>query len=73
MLLTNGNDVVAITPKGTELVWKDDIAIVSNEIRISDNPEENARLMVVGPRRMEYSQVVNLLDFICKEIENMFN
>lgn len=70
---TNGNDVVAITPKGTELVWKDDIAIVSNEIRISDNPEENARLMVVGPRRMEYSQVVNLLDFICKEIENMFN
>ena len=70
---TNGNDVVAITPKGTELVWKDDIAIVSNEIKISDNPEENARLMVVGPRRMEYSQVVNLLDFICKEIENMFN
>ena len=70
---TTGNDVVAVTPKGTELVWKDDIAIVSSEIRLSDNPDENARLMVVGPRRMEYSRVVNLLDFICKEIEDMFN
>ncbi len=70
---THGNDVVAITPKGTELVWKDDLAIVSSEIRISSNPNENARLMVVGPRRMEYSRVVNLLDFISKEIEDMFN
>jgi len=70
---TGENDVVAVTPKGTELVWKDDIAIVSNEIKISDNPNDNARLMVVGPRRMEYSRVVNLLDFICKEIEDMFH
>ena len=70
---TGTNEVVAVTPKGTELVWKDDLAIVSSEIKLSDNPSENARLMVVGPRRMEYSRVVNLLDFICKEIENMFN
>lgn len=70
---TGGGDVMAVTPKGTELVWKDDIAIVSSEIKISDNPNENARLMVVGPRRMEYSRVVNLLDFISKAIEDMFN
>lgn len=70
---TGENDVVAVTPKGTELVWKNDIAIVSNEIKISDNPNDNARLMVVGPRRMEYSRVINLLDFICKEIEEMFH
>lgn len=70
---TSESNVVAITPQGTELVWKDDIAIVSSEIKISDNPKDNARLMVVGPRRMEYNRVVNLLDFICKEIENMFN
>ena len=69
---TQEKNVVAVTPKGTELVWKDDLAIVSSEIKISNNPNENARLMVVGPRRMEYSRVVNLLDFICKEIEDMF-
>ena len=68
-----GSEVVAVTPRGTELVWKDDIAIVSNEIRLSSNPEDNARLMVVGPRRMEYSRVVSLLDFICREIEDMFH
>ena len=70
---TQEKNVVAVTPKGTELVWKDDLAIVSSEIRISDNPSENARLMVVGPRRMEYNRVVNLLDFICKEIEDIFH
>ena len=70
---TSESNVVAVTPQGTELVWKDDIAIVSSEIKISDNPKDNARLMVVGPRRMEYNRVVNLLDFICKEIEDMFN
>lgn len=70
---TAKNNVVAVTPKGTELVWKDDLAIVSSQIKLSNNPKENARIMVVGPRRMEYSRVVNLLDFICKEIEDMFN
>jgi Transcriptional regulator of heat shock gene len=67
------NEVVASTPRGTKLIWKDDIAIVSNEIKISENSIDNARLMVIGPRRMEYSRVVNLLDFICKEIEDMFH
>lgn len=70
---TGNNEVMAVTPKGTELVWKDDIAIVTSEIKLSADPRDNARLMVVGPRRMEYSRVVNLLDFICKEIEDMFN
>ena len=70
---SSGTEVVAVTPRGTELVWKDDIALVSNEIRLSSTPEDNARLMVVGPRRMEYSRVVSLLDFLCREIEDMFN
>lgn len=67
------DNVVAITPKGTELVWKDDLAIISSEIKLSKNSSDNARLMVVGPRRMEYSRVINLLDFIAKEIEEMYS
>ena len=70
---SENKNIVAVTPKGTELIWKDDLAIVSSEIKISDKSEENARLMVIGPRRMEYSRVVNLLDFISKEIEDMFH
>ncbi len=64
------NDAFAITPRGTELVWKDDLAIISSEIKL--NSEDNAKLMVVGPKRMEYGKVVSLLDFIAKEIEDMY-
>ena len=64
------NAIVAKTAKGTELMWKDDLAIISSEIKIND--EDNARLMVVGPRRMEYNRVISLLNYITKEIEDMF-
>ena len=64
------NAIVARTTKGTELLWKDDMAIITSEIRI--NEEDNARLMVVGPRRMEYNRVISLLNYITKEIEDMF-
>lgn len=63
-------DSYVITARGTELVWKDDLAIISSEIKI--NKDDNARLMVVGPKRMEYSKVVSLLDFISKELEDLY-
>ena len=63
-------DIVAITPKGTELFWKDDLAIVTSEIKLSHS--DIGRLMVVGPRRMEYNRVISLLDFITKQIEDLY-
>ena len=68
----DGSDVTAITSKGTELLWKDDYAIITSEIKLGRNDEDNARIMVVGPRRMEYSRVVSLLDFITKQIEDIY-
>ena len=67
---SDGNAIVAHTFKGTELLWKDDMAIITSEIHL--NKEDNARLMVVGPRRMEYNRVISLLNLITKEIEDMF-
>lgn len=64
------NDVVAITKKGTELFWKDDMAIITSEIKLDRN--DIGRLMVVGPRRMEYNRVISLLDFITKQIEELY-
>lgn len=66
----DGKDVTAITSKGTELIWKDDLAIVSSEIHL--NKSDVARLMVVGPRRMEYNRVISLVDFISKQIEDLY-
>ncbi len=67
---SDGNAIVAHTSKGTELLWKDDMAIITSEIHL--NKEDNARLLVVGPRRMEYNRVISLLNLITKEIEDMF-
>lgn len=62
--------VTAVTTKGTELFWKDDMAIVTTEIKLNRN--DIGRLMVVGPRRMEYNRVISLMDFISNQIENLY-
>ena len=64
------NDVTAIMPKGTELVWKDDMAIISTNIKL--NKSDVAKLMVVGPRRMEYNRVISLMSIISKTINDIY-
>ncbi len=65
-----GSDVTAITPKGTELVWKDDMAIITTDVKL--NKSDVAKLMVVGPRRMEYNRVISLMNFISKTISDLY-
>ena len=64
------NDVTAIMPKGTELVWKDDMAIITTDIKL--NRSDVAKLMVVGPRRMEYNRVISLMSIISKTINDIY-
>lgn len=68
----DGTDIKAVTPKGTELMWKDDMAIITSQIKIGKKENDNARIMVVGPRRMEYQKVVSLMDFVAKQIEDIY-
>ena len=58
------------TSSGSELYWVDDMAVVSSNIQINEN--EKARLMVVGPNRMQYDRVLSLLDYIASEIEKIY-
>ncbi len=71
-MLSNENQkkLVLKTHDGTDLVWLDDIAVVSSNIRIGEN--EKARLMVVGPNRMQYDRILGLLDYISQEIEKFY-
>lgn len=68
--VSDSNKLALRTKSGSELVWLDDIAVVSSDIRISEN--ESAKLMVVGPNRMQYDRVLNLLDFISEEIAKIY-
>ncbi len=68
--LGNENELSIVTSKGTELVWMDDLAVVSSDVKV--NKQDSVKLMVVGPNRMQYDRIIGLLDFITKEIEKMF-
>lgn len=68
----DGSDVLALTPTGTEMMWKDDMAIITSQVRLGRGEEDKARIMVVGPRRMEYNRVVSLMDFITSQIEDLY-
>ena len=64
------NQVTAIMPKGTELIWKDDMAIVTTDVRLSK--KEIGKLMVMGPRRMEYNRVLSLMSLISKALDDIY-
>lgn len=52
-----------------DVMWLDNIAIASSRFKI-DN--EEARLMVVGPQRMDYQAVLSMLDYIASKMEDYF-
>lgn len=67
---SNANELSVVTSEGTELVWMNDLAIVSSDVKV--NNQDTVKLMVVGPNRMQYDRIIGLLDFITKEIEKMY-
>ena len=67
-----GAEVASLTNNGTELIWKDDMACVSSELKMGKGENDKARLMVVGPRRMNYEKVIALLDLITNEVNKFY-
>lgn len=54
----------------SELVWIDDLAIVSSSVRISE--DDQRKLMVVGPSRMDYDRIVSMIEYVTKMIEQVY-
>ena len=67
-----GSDEHALvtTARGAELTWYNDVAIVRSTFRVNDS--ESGQLMVVGPSRMNYDQIVGMLDYVAQMIEKMY-
>ncbi len=63
--------VAVTTNQGTELTWLNDVAIVRSTFRVNDT--ERGQLMVVGPSRMNYDQVVSMIGYAAKMIEKMYS
>lgn len=58
-----GNDEMGIT-------WLDDVAVVKRSFHL--NTEEEGQLMIVGPSRMNYEQILSMLDMTSSMIENIY-
>lgn len=54
----------------SELVWVDDMAVISSTLRLDDNSEH--QLMVVGPNRMEYGRVLSLIDYVSEMVYQVY-
>jgi len=63
-------EIVLQTSKNSQLAWVNDLAVISSTIRVNDG--EEAKLMLVGPSRMDYDRVVSLIDYLATSIEEMF-
>ncbi|MBR4455759.1 MAG: heat-inducible transcription repressor HrcA [Solobacterium sp.] len=68
--ISNDERALMTTARGAELTWFNDVAIVRSTFRVSDS--ESGQLMVVGPSRMNYEQIVGMLDYVAQMIEKMY-
>ncbi|MBR4162969.1 MAG: heat-inducible transcription repressor HrcA [Solobacterium sp.] len=67
---TDENTLAVTTNKGTELTWFNDLAVVRSRFKVNDH--ESGELMVIGPSRMDYDQVISMLGYVASMIEKMY-
>ena len=63
-------DLFLQTSEKSELAWIDDLAVVSTDLRISG--DESAKLMLVGPSRMDYRKIISLIELLSDSLEAIY-
>lgn len=63
-------DVSLQTSDRSQLAWIDDLAVVSTSLRISSS--ESAKLMLVGPSRMDYEKIISLIEILSDSLESIY-
>lgn len=69
-IASNSNELVLNTGVKSQLVWMDDVAVITSKFKV--NESEEGQLMVVGPSRMDYDRIVALLEYVSQSIEKMY-
>lgn len=67
----NTGTVVRIGKDNVKLLDTDDVSVVASKFKI--HGDEEGQLMIVGPTRMPYNEVVALMEYVSRRIEEMFN
>lgn len=63
-------DLFLQTSEKSELAWINDLAVVSTSLRISGS--ESAKLMLVGPSRMDYRKIISLIELLSDSLEMIY-
>ena len=66
----NKGDLLLQKDEQSQLVWMDDMAVVSSTIKFKD--KESGQLMVLGPNRMEYNRILSMMKTLTKAIEQIY-
>ncbi len=66
---SQSQELVVKTTEGSEMIWVDDVAVVSSRFRVN---EEEGQLMVIGPSRMDYDRITSLLEYVANAIEDVY-
>lgn len=53
-----------------QLSWIEDLVVVSTNLRISNN--ESAKILLVGPSRMDYERIISLIEVLSDSLEMVF-
>ncbi len=67
--ISTKQEKLTLKNSGSELTWVDDLAFVSRSVEVDD---EERKLMVVGPSRMEYGSVISMMDYVSEMIEEVY-
>ena len=67
----NERMLVRIGQDNSAVLNRDDVSVVASKFKINDG--EEGQLMVVGPTRMPYNEIVALMEYMSRRIEEMFN
>lgn len=66
----NKGDLLLQKGDQAQLVWMDDMAVITSTIKIKDR--DSGQLMVLGPSRMEYDRILSMIKTLTKAIEQIY-
>ena len=65
----NEQNVMLKLTGGNELIWIDDLAVVSTKLHMGG---EEGQLMILGPSRMEYDRITSMLEYVSQILEEKY-
>jgi len=68
--ISTNSQAKSLKTNDNELLWIDDMAVVSTKIRMNETDE--GQLMVVGPSRMQYDKIMSMLDYVRSILEDKY-